>query len=57
MNTEHMTRGGDGSHWDGCEESHWDCAIERLIQRVAELEVMLKAKDIWIHELETRYES
>lgn len=23
-------RGGDGSHWDGCYASHWDCAIREL---------------------------
>ena len=25
-----MTRGGDGSHWEGCDEVHWDCALKRL---------------------------
>lgn len=24
------TRGGDGSHWDGCYDTHWDCAIREL---------------------------
>jgi hypothetical protein len=33
-----MTRGGDGSHWDGCESVHWDCKISKLEARVAELE-------------------
>ena len=23
-------KGGDGSHWVGCEETHWDCKIARL---------------------------
>ena len=23
-------KGGDGSHWDGCEEVHWDCRIAQL---------------------------
>jgi len=23
-------RGGDGSHWEGCEEVHWDCRIAQL---------------------------
>jgi hypothetical protein len=23
-------RGGDGSHWDGCHETHWDCRIRWL---------------------------
>jgi len=22
--------GGDGSHWEGCDESHWDCRIAKL---------------------------
>lgn len=24
------TKGGDGSHWDGCDEVHWDCKIAKL---------------------------
>ena len=35
------TKGGDGSHWDGCEEVHWDCRIAQLeaeLARIAELE-------------------
>ena len=24
------TRGGDGSHWEGCYNTHWDCAIAAL---------------------------
>jgi len=38
-------KGGDGSHWVGCEETHWDCKIARLEKentrlqaRIAELE-------------------
>lgn len=23
-----MTRGGNGSHWAGCEKVHWDCALD-----------------------------
>ena len=30
--------GGDGSHWEGCEEVHWDC-------RIAQLEAELKITD------------
>jgi hypothetical protein len=30
-------RGGDGSHWDGCEETHWDCKIAKLERENAEL--------------------
>lgn len=29
--------GGDGSHWEGCEETHWDCRIAQLEQENAEL--------------------
>ena len=29
--------GGDGSHWEGCEETHWDCRIARLEQEISEL--------------------
>ena len=25
-----MSRGGSGSHWEGCEEAHHDCALARL---------------------------
>lgn len=25
-----MTRGGNGSHWSGCHEVHWDCCINHL---------------------------
>ena len=36
------TFGGDGSHWDGCENVHWDCALVHLTARIAELEGALK---------------
>ena len=32
------TRGGDGSHWEGCEESHWDCKIVHLEKQVERME-------------------
>jgi len=25
-----MTCGGNGSHWDGCVDVHWDCRIAQL---------------------------
>jgi len=25
-----LIRGGDGSHWEGCEDAHWDCRIAKL---------------------------
>lgn len=33
-----MVRGGNGAHWDGCENVHWDCKIAKLERAVAELE-------------------
>jgi hypothetical protein len=33
-----MARGGHGSHWDGCEEVHWDCRIKMLERQLAEAE-------------------
>jgi len=30
-------RGGDGSHWEGCEEVHWDCRIAQLEKEIARL--------------------
>ena len=30
-------RGGDGSHWEGCEEVHWDCRIAQLEKENARL--------------------
>jgi len=41
---QEMIRGGDGSHWVGCEETHYDCAIAEL--RVA-LEKVTKDADGW----------
>jgi hypothetical protein len=32
-----MTYGGDGSHFPGCEESHWDCRIKKLEAEVERL--------------------
>ncbi len=38
-------RGGDGSHWEGCEDMHWDC-------KIAQLEDELARKDEQIEKLE-----
>lgn len=38
-------RGGDGSHWEGCEDVHWDC-------KIAQLEAELARKDEQIEKLE-----
>ncbi len=35
------TKGGDGSHWDGCEEVHLDCRIAQLEKEIARLNVEL----------------
>ena len=32
------TRGGDGSHWEGCDETHWDCKIAKLEKELARSE-------------------
>ena len=32
------TYGGNGSHWNGCEESHWDCKIRALEAQVKDLQ-------------------
>ena len=29
------TKGGDGSHWEGCEDVHWDCKIAQLEAELA----------------------
>lgn len=31
-------RGGGGSHWDGCEETHWDCKILAMQKQINALE-------------------
>ena len=38
----HMTRGGNGSHWQGCEETHWDCKIAMLEKENKELRRVLE---------------
>ena len=36
---EHLrwAKGGDGSHWEGCEEVHWDCRIAKLEKEIDRL--------------------
>ena len=36
------TKGGDGSHWDGCEEVHWDCRIAQLEAELARLTALVE---------------
>ena len=33
---QRWTKGGDGSHWEGCEDVHWDC---KIVQLEAELKI------------------
>jgi len=37
----HWTKGGDGSHWDGCTDVHWDCKIAHLEAELARLQEKL----------------
>jgi hypothetical protein len=46
-------KGGEGSHWDGCEETHFDCKIAKLEKENAKLLVDLEdARDIINHGVE-----
>ena len=36
------TRGGDGSHWEGCDETHWDCKIAKLEKELAQMEAFIR---------------
>lgn len=57
--TGYMTRGGNGSHWEGCESVHWDCKIKKLErenERLRKVIEMLKQKlqttsDLLVEEL------
>ena len=37
-----MTYGGNGSHWEGCAEVHWDCKIAQLEIELAALREMVE---------------
>ena len=39
------TKGGDGSHWEGCEEVHWDCRIAQLEAELARRDEKLEITD------------
>jgi hypothetical protein len=41
MSDKRYTRGGDGSHWEGCHETHWDCRIAWLEERLEHLDQQL----------------
>jgi hypothetical protein len=32
------TQGGNGSHWDGCEETHWDCMLVHQAKEIVKLQ-------------------
>jgi len=38
MEENRMIHGGNGSHWEGCEETHWDCKIAKLEAKCNNLE-------------------
>jgi hypothetical protein len=40
-----MAKGGSGSHWDGCEEAHHDCALAKLREAQAVIERLGKERD------------
>jgi hypothetical protein len=53
-----MAKGGSGSHWDGCEEAHHDCALAKLreaqavIERLGELgDAALRAERAYCREM------
>jgi molecular chaperone GrpE (heat shock protein) len=35
-------KGGEGSHWEGCEETHSDCKIAKLEKENEQLRIKLK---------------
>ena len=39
----HWTKGGHGSHWEGCADVHWDCKIAQLEADLAHLQEYIKA--------------
>jgi len=44
--------GGDGSHWEGCENTHWDCRIARLEQENAELRAEIECLQALLPEID-----
>ena len=51
-----MTYGGNGSHWEGCAEVHWDCKIAQLEAEITALksEIVSKDKKVTDYEKELR---
>jgi hypothetical protein len=46
-NNKRYIRGGEGSHWVGCEETHWDCKIAKLEKENASLMKIIDAVGEW----------
>ena len=44
----YMTRGGNGSHLQGFEETHWDCKIAMLEKEIVELRDKIDSMGIMI---------
>ena len=38
----HWTEGGNGSHWEGCTDVHWDCRIAQLEAELARRDEIIK---------------
>ena len=45
----HRVYGGQGSHWVGCEESHWDCLFRKECPSLFELIMGMEAPFNEIH--------
>ena len=56
MSELRWTYGGNGSHWDGCAEVHWDCKIAQLEAEITALksEIVSKDKKLTDYEKELR---
>ena len=37
-----LTRGGNGAHWEGCENTHWDCRIAYLEEKCTAMQEELE---------------
>jgi hypothetical protein len=49
----HYIKGGEESHWEGCEETHYDCKIAKLEKENTQLrEDLQDARDIINHGVE-----
>ena len=51
MSEKRYEHGGDGSHWDGCAEAHWDCKIVLLETEKAYLKSIIAGKDQTLSEM------